>query len=181
MFQVYNQTNNIVYLNDLRAEIGPKQIVDLTAIAKREDIVRSRDLKTAIHTKRLGLGRQSVVTVPVPPPPEPVNVGLNEEKIRSIIEEVLAKQSAPTPSQSSTDLTPLLETISKKLDSMQSVGPVASSADKQIDTLIDPTKFAELQQKSVQQMTDSIETSEPKKPKTIVIKDHNTQRLVDQL
>lgn len=190
MFEVFNLTNTTVIIPDLRIEIGPRQSFDLTLAASREDISNSKHLQTAIATKKLGLGRHTVIIRNnEPPAPPSLPVGVDENKIKSILRDILSEQKQAdvelTIQQAiSSNMNPLLDALQKKIDN---IGPavVVQSVDNASvvsgsSPVVDPAKIAEIQQKSLENMTQGMESSEQKPYQKIVIKS-NLKNIADQL
>lgn len=199
MFIVHNTTDKTILLSDLRAEIRPRGILDLEKVATRESIDRSPDLKFALRTKRLQMGRHSVIhTKAYKPNVAPTHVieretviekELDEEKMAAVIRKVLAENEKPVaPVQPKENIKEevekavksgmgeLISSIREQLNNVQ-----ASPSQKQSPFPIDPAKFAEISQKSIDKVAKEIETGDTKKPKKIQFINKDLKGLADEL
>jgi len=176
MYVVHNASPKTVVLPDLHAQIEPNTIVDLEKIADRETIDRSVHLRIALRQKRLRLGRHSVVRskqvhvmsaqpqVVQQPPPQ-----LSEEQLTHIIRRVVNEIKTD---DSKTNVGDAVEQAVRR-----SVGDLVSEIRDKINSVptvehktessIDPTKLAELSQKSVEKLSTEIETTVTKRPKAV--------------
>jgi hypothetical protein len=186
MFVVHNLTTRTIILSDLRVEIGPRKILDLERVADRSAIDGSRDLKKAIADRRLALTRHSIIQVDKPvPKPAPQVIErttvqkVDEEQLAKLIKQTIAEElrNQPPQSQPQADIE---DTIQKAI--VSNMGGLVSSIrdqinniriekpDKEVEELpIDPKQFAEISQKSVQKISDEIETGGQNKAKQIRI------------
>lgn len=188
-------------LSDLRAEIKPKAILDLEKIVTRASIDSSRDLKNALHYKWLQLGKHSIIRTrakpEVRPPPQiierrietHIEKDLNEDKLAALIRSVMRDElqdttPAPAPDisedikgmvQGSIDT--LMSSIQDKLGSIQP----QKQGDEVEEVLIDPARFAEISQRSIEKISEGIETSGPKKAKKINIRNKKIHDLAGEL
>jgi len=205
IFIIHNITDKHIMLSDLKAEIKPRGILDLERVVTRAAIEGSRDLKHALKSKRLQLGRHSVIkTKSMSQQPQVIRTlektiererELDEDRLAELIRSVVKEESSktesplttPEPTQDvgdvvqkavSSGMNDLLSSIRDQINSIQPQGTV----DKQIDEIpIDPKKFAEMSQKSVEKISDNIETSGPKKAKKIKFRTKNIQDLADEI
>jgi hypothetical protein len=160
----------------------------------REEIVKSRDLKHALHTKRLGMGHHSVVITPTPQPTttqiynttNTTEVNFDEEKIKGMIRDVLSEQPPVSIDMGDSvqkavhnSMNPIIDALQKKIESIQTT-PVAEQT-KPEEKFISDEQLAEMQQKAVQKMTQNMESGENKKTKTFVITGSNLHNIADQL
>jgi len=193
MYVVHNTTNKLVTLSDLKAEIGPRKILDLEKIAHRDQIERSYDLKVALTKKYLRLIKHSVITVhQVPkqknPTPEIIHhvEKFDDEKLLSLIKETISEE---IQKQKSEDIgSTLKHAISSGVKDLQEsirnqINNIKISPDSHVETevIIDPEKLAELQQKPISKITESIETSGSSKGKKINVINSNVKNLADEL
>jgi hypothetical protein len=188
MYIVRNLTNKPIVLSDIRAEVGPYRIVDLEQISTRGNIDRSSDLKAAISMKRLQFVKQTVIRVPEKistpsPPPEVHKPALDENKLKEIVRSVLQEQLQ-------TSGKPIEETVSKAIStSMSSVmdalrdklNAVNVGAPAPVETHIDPSKLAEIQQKAVEKISRDISSDNIKQGKKIKLSDPNISDLAKEL
>lgn len=200
IFVVHNLTSRTIILSDLRAEVGPRKLLDLEKVANREDIDRSRDLKQALNSKKLALTRHSVVHA---------NVNAKQPEITRVIEKTIEK-TVSTPAFDEERLSALIkkaveeqmqaqkterieDSVSKAVS--KSLGGLVASIRDQINSVqvsntqskrdmtpeIDPAKLAEISQKSVQKMSENIETGGSQKSRKINVVNKNLNNLADEL
>jgi len=191
-------------LSDLRAEIAPHGILDLERVADRPMIDKSRDLRDALKTKRLHLGRHSVVRAKVEAH-QPVKIiehtdhvteriierekdGLSEAKVLELMRQVMSEQEAPKESESpdiqkivskaiSEGVGQLSDSIREKLDSIK----VAAPEGKIEELPIDPKQFADISQRSIEKISKDIEGNITKKGKKVSIINKNIDNIADEL
>jgi len=185
-------------LSDIRVEIKPRAVLDLEKVAPRSVLDDSRDLKNALGSKRLQLGRHSIIRTRAQPPPPPVKIiekhiektitkDLDEERLAALIKKVMQENSQPqvevqVPAQPDMSeiknvLRDMMSDITDKLDNIK----VTASADD-IDKLpIDPAQFAEISQKSVEKISAGIETGGIKKTKKINLRNQDIHDLAGEL
>ena len=189
-------------LSDLRAEIGPRRILDLEQIAHRDIIERSRDLKQAIKTNRLRLVKHSVVKTrkvakqPVPPTIIEKTVvektiekhKLDEERLRNLIRDTVADEIQKGNREDigetvrravGSGVKDLQDAIRNQLNNIHIVSPGEHQQSDEVN--IDPEKLAELQQKSIERISDGIETSGPSKTRKVRITNSNVRDLANEL
>ena len=188
-------------LSDLKAEIRPRGILDLEKVVSRTAIESSRDLKHAIKSKRLQLGRHSVIkTKVIAEPPQVIHTlektvekerEFDEDRLANLVRSVIKEEGEKRP-----DLQPPQPSINEVVkdavsnsvgelmnsirDQISSIQPIKT--DSQIDDIpIDPAKFAEISQKSVEKISENIETSGTTKAKKIKFRNKNIQDLADEI
>ncbi len=199
MFMIHNLTNKTIVLSDLRAEIGPRKIVDLERIIERDRIDKSGDLRIALKTKRLILGKHSVIRFNKTAKTE---VKVIERTIEKTIEKhntiekmdedsLLAKMKLMLEEHSSkkqdVDIedkieramrTNAQELIGSIRDQINSIQITAAPQESDINDLpIDPAQFAELASRAIEKTSEELEVNTVKKNKSIKIK--NTRNLDD--
>lgn len=192
MYIVHNTSSKTVMLSDLRAEIKPMAILDLEKVAHREDIERSRDLKHALKTNKLQLGRHSVVrTVHIHDNTQPKDQGIDESRLASLIRQVVSeemgkeRQTNQVSQQNSNvdDMKKVHDSVNELLMQIRDrINEPQSSPKAEADeTHLDPEKIAELSQRSVQQISSGIETGGSQKKKKVQIINDNLKNLADEL
>lgn len=192
MYIVHNTTSRTVMLSDLHAEIKPMAIIDLEKIAYRDAIDRSRDLRHALKTGRLQLGRHSVVRTREISDDflnhaRQVEINqtssIDEEKLARIVRQVVSEEM----SKGSTKQTPSdnndLEDIKNSVgDLLSQIRDRINSPEKSEERMnIDPEKFAEWSQKSVEKISEEIQTGGSNKHKKVQIINENLRDLADEL
>lgn len=175
MFIVHNLTSHTVILSDLKLEIPPKKLVDLEKITDRSNIEKSRDLKQAFSTKRLALTRHSIIQEePEKSKKHVEKSNLDESKLVQIIKKAVSEElkSQQPDNRDETiskviknSLGDLVNSIRDKINSVQ----VVNQKDTSQQSLIDPGKLAEISQKSIEKMSENIETNNNQKAKKITI------------
>lgn len=173
-------------LSDLRAEIKPKAILDLEKVVTRTAINNSRDLKNALSRKWLQLGKHSIIRTRAKPPPPPqiierriekhIEKGIDEDKLADLIRRVVKEevQDGKSPDIGE-DLKGLLTSIQDK------IGNIQPQKGDEVEEIIDPARFAEISQRSVEKISEDIKTSGPKKPKKINIRNKKIHDLAGEL
>jgi len=198
LFTVHNLTTKTVILSDLKAEIGPRKIIDLERIAHRDIIERSRDLKQAINTNRLRLVKYSVVKTrqeakPVKVLPRTIvektieRDTLDEERLRNLIRDTVANEIKQDNREDISEI--VKQAVGSSVKDIQNVIRnqlnnihVASPGKQQLDEVnIEPDKLANLQQKYIESISGEIETSRSSKIKKVKITNSNVRDLADQL
>ena len=195
MYIVHNTTNKTIMLADLRAEIKPKGVLDLEKVVSRSAIDSSRDLKNALHYKWLQLGKHSIIRTRAKSPPpqiverrtiQRIEKEIDEDKLAALIRRVIQEESQGNKApdigedlkgmvQGSIDT--LISSIQDKLGSIQH----QKEGEEVEEVVIDPAKFAEISQRAIEKISEDIETSGPKKPKKINIRNKNIQDLAGEL
>lgn len=196
MYIVHNMTTKTVILADLRAEIGPKKILDLEKVSHRDIIDRSHDLRQAIQSNRLRLIKYSVVkthAVAAKPdtPHETVKIiekdKLDDDRLRDLIKQAIAEEIGRTRDDSDSvedTVTRIFRNGVKELqsslrDQISNLN-VSGNQPKEIEeSIIDPERLAELQQQSVNKI--EIETSGANQGKKVKIINTNLNDLADEL
>ncbi len=170
-------TTRTVVLSDLRAEIGPKRVIDLEKIARRDAVEESHDLKHALNSKRLQLVKSSVVKKQTVVQRERVKIiekVIHREKednqkliemLRQVVREEMPKQvESAVQEQKSPNMDGIADTIKSQIESMRSdirkqIGSFSPVSESKLGPAIDPEKLAEITEKPVQRITESLETS----------------------
>lgn len=187
MFIVHNLTTKTIILSDLRIEIGPRKILDLERVANRSAIDGSRDLKKAIAGRRLALTRHSIIQIDKPvaqPAPRVIErttvQKIDEAQLSRLVKQAVAEQlqegQLEQPEQPDIEQTikraivnnmgGLITSIRDQINNIQIARPTKSEPH---DISIDPKQFAEISQKSVQKISEEIETGGQNKAKQIRI------------
>lgn len=181
MYLIRNTTSKTVILSDLRATIGPYKILDLEKISDRVNIERSYCLQVALKKKNLQLVKKTAIPVQVISTIETIKQEFDEHKLKDMIRDVLNEKETENIEDSvsralTKSVQPLIESIRDKIQS----GPQPVHENK-IETNIDPTKLAELQQAAIEKMSESIDDQRIKQGKKIRIKNLNPNQLADEL
>jgi len=169
-------------LSDLRAEIKPHGILDLERVASRNAIDASYDLKHAIKTKSIQIGRHTVIR----PKPNPTQIierekiveknHIDEDKLANIIRGVVSEEIKKIPKpekpqeEKHFDFNDLFNQIRDQINSINVNNP---SKPQQDMMGINPEKFAEISQKSVDKISEDIETGKNTNKKSIQIINKN--------
>lgn len=183
MYIVNNLTSNIVNISDLRVQIGPRQILDLEKVTDRMSIDRSVDLRKALDRKILRLVKHTLIKTNTEVKHKEVvekiverPASIDEEKLANLIRQVIKEtktEEKPQP-QSDNNEANLKEFLKTIRQDIQNQFNKTGSKEKNIDVEIDPAKLAELQQKSVEKVAESIEISDKKKSKAVKITNKNS-------
>ncbi len=196
MYIIHNLTNRTVILSDLRVEIGPKRVLDLERVTARHSIDASADLREALYTKRLALGRHTLIRTKAPKVVEKVvervieKHSIDEEKLRELIKSTVSEQMNKQQQHGdiedkvkravSSSVGSLISDIRDTISNIQ-IAPQQQKTQTQ-DLNIDPEKFAELSQKSIEKISSDIETGGPVKTKTInIINKRDASDLANEL
>ncbi len=171
MYVVHNVTNRTIVLADLRAEIKPRGVLDLERVTSRANIDSSNDLKSALRSKILQLGRHSVIrTKEVAQPQSSTTIiekeaSLDETKIAEMVREaVRAEMQVPQIG----DVNEVVRTaVSKGIDTLMgslrdkinSVQP--STQQPQNEPVVDPEKIAAISQAAIDKISNEIEGGQP--------------------
>lgn len=190
MYIVHNLTNKTVILSDLRVEIGPRKVIDLERVAERITIERSRDLRQALNTRKLALTRHSVIKAPAKKTSEVQVVervvnessSLDENRIAEIVRKAVAdemkqKQDDTVQKAMATTMGGLVSQIRDQINSIQ----IPQQQDKQEPLPIDPAKFAEISQQSIERISEGIETSGGKQKRINIINKTDISNLASEL
>ncbi len=183
MFIVHNLTGKTITLSDLRVEIGPRKILDLELVTDRASIDASLDIKKALAQRILALTRHSIIQIDQPAV-QPSRIvekttiqKIDEAQLSRLVREAVAQELQGQPKQQHPDIEQtiqkaivsnmggLVSSIRDQINNIQIAGPK-----KTVDDLpIDPKKFAEISQKSIQKISEEIETGGQNKAKQIRI------------
>lgn len=184
---------------DLKAEIGPRKFIDLTKIADQSAIEKSRDLKLALNSKKLALTRHSLVQVKtalketLPTSTEITKVvektviekiveknpSIDEDKLTDLIQKAITSTLNQQNKTIESGFSGIMSSIRNQIINAQS-SPMQQS--KHIETEIDPAKIAEISQKSIEKMTNQMESNAPKPVKKFnVVNSKNLDKQADEL
>lgn len=198
MYIVHNLTNKTVILSDLKAEIGPRKILDLEKVAHRDAIDRSYNLRQAIDSNQLRLVKYSVVKTHAHPNQDVSDRIRIIEKdklddnrlidlIRQTITEEMGRNQRPTENVEgaikrviSSSVMDLKDAIRDQINNLSVPGGVVNKTPEE-EQFIDPAKLAEMQQKSIKKMTEEIETGGKQESKKIKITNSNIRDLASEL
>lgn len=183
MFIIHNLTNKTIVLSDLRVEIGPRRLLNLERVAERSAIDNSRDLKRALAERQLALTRHSIIETNQVPDREVkrnIHEGLSEEQLSRLIRKAVSEELGERKSakEEPTHQPNIEETIQKAIvsnmggliDSIrQEINSVHVDPKKKEEMSIDPEKFAEMSQKSIDKISNEIQTGGQKKGKSVKI------------
>jgi hypothetical protein len=171
MYIVHNLTNRTVVIADLHVEIGPRKILDLELVADRVLIDSSQDLKRAIFAHTLALTRHSIIQTNVQPI-DTRSESLNEEQITRIVKQAIADELKNQPAVENSikkaitsNMSDLVSSIRDQINRIQ----ITPEKDKNDAIGIDPKRFAELSQKTVEKLSDEIKTGGQNQPKQVRI------------
>jgi hypothetical protein len=177
-------------------EIGPRKILNLEQVADRVAIDNSRDLKKALADRCLALTRHSIIETNCHVEPKFVDrmagQQLDEERLSWLIKRAIADELGQH--KSGTRKEPNIEEtiqraivsnmgglISSIRDEINSIR-IAKPEQKTTDLPLDPEKFAELSQKSIDKLSGEIETGGHKKAKEVrIINKKSTSDLANEL
>lgn len=182
MYIIHNLTSKTIILSDLRVEIGPRKILDLERVADRATIDSSRDLKKALAQRRLALTRHSIIETNRAVEPRVIErpaQGIDEEQLSRLIKQAVSDELSkhkpehqPQPDIEETiqkaivsNMGGLVDSIREEINNVR----VEKPDQRQQDIPIDPEKFAELSQKTVEKLSSEIETGGQKKAKSVRI------------
>lgn len=185
MYRVTNLTSRTVILSDLRVEIGPKKNIDLEQVADRDAIDKSRDLRQAFSQKKLTLNNYS--TIKIKKEPTSVSESMNEEKLANIIRKVMSEEMVNKNKQNPNSN--IEDTVNRAVTN--SVGSLISEIRDRIngfqpnkqpeESMISTEKLAEISQKSIEKISDSITTNDVQKTKKVKIINRRLDDLADEL
>jgi hypothetical protein len=167
-------------------------IIDLEKIADRDAIERSRDLRHALKIGKLQLGRHSMVRTRVIPEVQVVErvqqQGVDENKLAEIVRQVVSEEMRrdrkpqTQPDIEGTVSKAVSNSVSSLMDEIRNrINAPTDRRREEALTNIDPKKFAELSQQSVDKISEEIETSGPTKSKKVQIINKNLKDLADEL
>jgi len=163
-------------LADLRAEIKPRGVLDLERVTTRANIDSSNDLRAALRSKILQLGRHSVIRTKevAAEPAEHHHTkvvererSLDEEKIAAMVREAVKAEMQHAPQEVS-DVDEVVKTaVSKGIDDLMgslrdkinSVQPVTQQP--QDEPVVDPEKIAAISQAAIEKIGEEIEAGKP--------------------
>lgn len=183
-------------LSDLRAEIGPRKVLDLELVMERSAIERSRDLRQALHSNCLRLIKHSVIRTPEKIVDPPVRViektiereKLDEKRLTKLIREVISDEMQNAPDRPvdvedqikravGNSVGDLVGSIRDQINSLQ----INPREENTLDTPIDPRQLADLQQKSINKISENIETGGDSKTQKIRIINPNLRDLASEI
>ena len=191
-------TGKTVLISDLKAEIGPHKILDLEKVVDRASIDRSPNLQQALQTNRLRLVKHSVIKTKKQVVREEVKIiektiereKIDEVRLASLIRSVLHEESINNKDIEDRvhkaiggNLKEIVSDIRKEIQSGFSKVRVAGPAEKTIveESIVDPVKLAELQQNAIRKISEGIEISDTKKPKSIRLVNKKLDDLASEL
>ncbi len=198
MYIVNNITGKTVLISDLKAEIGPHKILDLEKVVDRASIDRSPNLRQALQTNRLRLVKHSVIKTKKQVVHENVKIiektiereKIDEARLARLIRSVI--QEEHTNNKDIEDrvhkaiggnLKEIVSDIRKEIQSGFSRVRIESPKEKNIveESIVDPVKLAELQQNAIKKISEGIEISDTKKPKSIRLINKKLDDLASEL
>ena len=189
-------TDKTIMLSDLRAEIKPRGVINLEMIADRSAIEKSHDLYNAMRSKRLQLGKHTVIRVDAPNPikeyikiPVATPNPLDEQKLASLIKSVIKEEMRPSNSDEmkadiqktvAESIDSLHRSIREQINSIKISEKISEIASKELN--IDPEKLAEISQRSIEKISDEITSSEDKQlGKKHKLNAGNLKKLADEI
>lgn len=184
MYIVHNTSGKTVMLVDLRAEIQPRGIIDLERIADRDMIDKSRDLRHALRTGVLQLGRHSVVYTQAKAvkavEQEPK---FDEDRLASIIRQVVSEEMKRDQTPTTPDIGQIKDAVTMSVnDLLSQIRERINTPQKEtIETTIDPEKIAELSQKSIAKIAGDIKTGGADKQRKVQIINQNLRDLASEI
>jgi hypothetical protein len=180
---VKNITNRTIILSDINAEINARKILDLERVASIVEIERSYDLRHALKTNRLQLLKHNITRQD-----KPRSVDVQVIEVEKIVEretlnearlvELIKKAVAETTTQQKQPAPPASIDISKQAgqfndilnDLRNKIANFQPGPDSQIlEPIIDPKKLAEITNKSVDKISEEIESNTLRKSRKIKI------------
>lgn len=197
MYIVNNMTGKTVLISDLKAEISPHKILDLEKVVDRASIDRSTDLRQALQTNRLRLVKHSVIkqnkTVK-----DSVRIiektiereKIDEAKLASLIRSVIKEESVNSQDLEERvekaiggNLQDIASDIRREIQTgFSNVKFDPESAKRQVEeSIVDHVRLAELQQKAIKKISEEIEISDGKKPKSIRLINKKLDDLASEL
>ena len=190
MYVVRNLTKRTIILGDLKAEIGPYKMLDLEKVAHREDVSRSRDLRSALKSAMLRLMSNSVVKQKKEPEVKIVEriiekhhteTTIDEARLEAIMRKILSEKSTPpTQIQESIPTDKILDAVAALQQKIDTLG--TGKEESLLDMPgIDPERLADLQSKVIEEMSKNIETGVRKTGKKVKLKDTNLSDLASEL
>lgn len=169
MYVVHNVTNKTIILADLRAEIKPRGILDLERVTSRANIESSRDLQDAIHSKRIQLGRHSVVRTKEKPEDKSYTIvekerSLDENKIAEMVRAAIKSEMQSTKSEDVSEV--VKSAVTKGLDQLvdslrNKININTNTQQNKNDPVINPEKIAEISQAAIDKISEELQSSEP--------------------
>lgn len=174
MYVIKNISRGVITLSDLHVVLNPGEEIDLSLAARREDILRSRDLARVRKTHKVQ------ITSKMTPPAVPVSArDIDEHDLKRIIREVLSEQKPQDLGEVlSQSLSPIMNMIEQKIKDI----PLAPRPEEPVnDSLISPEALAELQSQVIGQMKDKIQTNQPKPQQKIRIDGGDNQNIASRL
>jgi len=164
-------------LADLRAEIKPRGVLDLERVTSRVNIEASNDLRAALRSKILQLGRHSVIRIKEIVETEHTTTkvvererDLDESKIAEMVRAAVKAeiQGQPQPDHKLDDVNEVVRTaVTKGIDELMgslrdrinSVQPATQQP--QNEPVVDPEKIAAISQAAIEKIGGEIESGAP--------------------
>lgn len=190
-------------LSDLKAEIKPHGILDLERVVPRSAIEDSKDLKHALKSRHLQMGRHSIVkTKSLAKGPQVIHTlektiekerELDEDRLAELIRNVVKEERGsyiPEPAKQTQDISEVVqkavsnsvsELINSIRDQIGTIQAQPNNTQQVINTPIDPAKFAEMSQKSISKISDDIETGGANKARKIKFRNDSIHDLADEI
>ncbi len=191
-------TGKTVLISDLKAEIGPHKILDLEKVVDRASIDRSPNLRQALQTNRLRLVKHSVIKTKKQVVHENVKIiektiereKIDEARLARLIRSVIQEENTNNKDIEDRvhkaiggNLKEIVSDIRKEIQSGFSRVRIESPKEKNIveESIVDPVKLAELQQNAIKKISEGIEISDTKKPKSIRLINKKLDDLASEL
>lgn len=186
---VHNLTNRTIVLADLRAEIGPKKMLDLEKVAARSDIDRSYDLRFALDSHRLRCCSTGIVSRNSKPEIQVVekviekhevehhhheSSGIDEMRLMAMMKRVMAENKPAAG-----DNQQVLDAVAALQKQLETMGGESGSESE--GPSIAPELLADLQAKAVAKMSEDIETGNKKSGRKVILKNTRLGDLADEL
>lgn len=196
MYIVHNPTTKTIILSDLRAEIGPRKILDLEKITHRDAIDRSHALRQALNNNQLRLVKYSVVKTHVHRQSEEPNIKiierdkLDDNRLKDIIRQTIVEEMNKSANSNGNFEGTVKRVLSESVqdlkssirDQINNLNIVPNKGqDQEYEDIIDPIKLAELKQQSIKKISEDIETNKKRENKKINIVNTKISDLADEL
>lgn len=159
--------------------------------ANKYSIQSSSDLSRALSSKSLLLVKQTIISTNTIEPVQPSdpNPGLSEDKLKDIIRSVVQEQLETNKINSNLEntvekainssMSTIMDSLRDKLNSVGTVNPTNKKEEE--DFSVSPEKLAELQQKTIEKISQEMQSNENKKTKKIKITDHRLSDIANEL
>ena len=160
MYFVVNGTQQQIIISDLKLNLGPKQATDLDIHFGREQLERSRNLKSLIAEGKIQVKRKDDVNKVVPQIIEKESSNIDVDKMKKEISDVVKDTiSKSMPQQQPFNMEELIKTLSEMMKN-NNTGQPSIKINTEQEVEMDDKILADMHSRVVEKIVKDVKTSD---------------------